>query len=994
MKKITQKILTGILSLVIVLGCFGGLETLEVKAVYSPLKVTVVDENEQPVKGLKMQFSGSTPLIPGVTEGVPETDENGVFTCEVADVSGLRKKTTYLLQPASDSGYACSSNATKVEIGDNTPLKVNMVNGEEYKRNSKVKLIVKAVEIEKKPTITSVTTQEFIDENGGQVEVTVAGENLPDSLYCQRIWFKELNHNAGVYTRLEAESISLTGSDTSKTFSVNIPASLGYPDAVAWKVGVGLTEAAISAASDKTTTGFIKISGATKEELQGLVDGAKNKNSEDYGPDSWKEYSDAIGAGEALLTKDSALLSEYAAAIDRIEKALTDLQNNLIPSSEKVHTFKIKVLDEKGGAVSAGNNVKFQLVKTDDRNDVHALSLEDDGVLINDDTIKKSGFYWLELTEDSGLECVQTITVQIAEGDVSKKMYIADVRDGSGSMLNDHKNDKEYEPTVNIRKASENPRIIGVSTEITDVTNKGQVTVKVNGRYLPSELYYYLSYTESAESDRSRPYNNSNRVSVPAAGAGDKEKTITVTLPEKPQNAYAWKINVAVSDMDTAYPTGTIRIVEEAARGELQAAIDAFGAKKSSDYTPESWEVYNSAIEEGKKVLATDSATNFQYGVALADIREAEEELFLKTAANNHTLKIKAVDEEGEPAAKILFEIKTNFSSLYFSETKENGTASYSMNGMSERTGQGNKISLMENGKYECDIPMSVDFVVNSDSNYYIRKFIVDGKKVEAGQEAVITVKKILTKETMAKLNAAIKDAAKLKEADYTPASWKVYKEALEAAKAVTKKEKASETDYKKALKALNDAKAALVVKSSGTKVYKVTKIKITGISKKVAVGKKIRLTASVLPSNASNKAVKWTTSNKKYATVDSKGKVSVKKAGAGRTVTITATAADGSGVKATYKIRIQKHAVKSIKLKAKKTVKAGKSLKVKATVKTTGKKANKALKWTSSNTKYATVSSKGVVKAKKAGKGRKVKITASATDGSGKKKTVTIKIK
>lgn len=178
------------------------------------------------------------------------------------------------------------------------------------------------------------------------------------------------------------------------------------------------------------------------------------------------------------------------------------------------------------------------------------------------------------------------------------------------------------------------------------------------------------------------------------------------------------------------------------------------------------------------------------------------------------------------------------------------------------------------------------------------------------------------------------------------------------------------------------------------TEVVKVTKIKITGVSKKIAAGKKIQLTASVSPSNASNKAVTWTTSNKKYATVDSKGKVSVKKAGAGKTVTVTATAADGSGVKAIYKIQIKKDTVKSIKLKAKKTVKAGKSLKVKAIVKTTGKKANKTLKWTSSNTKYATVSSKGVVKAKKAGKGRKVKITASATDGSRKKKSVTIKIK
>ena len=62
--------------------------------------------------------------------------------------------------------------------------------------------------------------------------------------------------------------------------------------------------------------------------------------------------------------------------------------------------------------------------------------------------------------------------------------------------------------------------------------------------------------------------------------------------------------------------------------------------------------------------------------------------------------------------------------------------------------------------------------------------------------------------------------------------------------------------------------------------------------------------------------------------------------------------------------------------------------------VKTTGKKANKKLVWTTSNKKYATVNSKGVVTAKKAGKGRTVKITAKATDGSKKSASVKIKIK
>lgn len=182
---------------------------------------------------------------------------------------------------------------------------------------------------------------------------------------------------------------------------------------------------------------------------------------------------------------------------------------------------------------------------------------------------------------------------------------------------------------------------------------------------------------------------------------------------------------------------------------------------------------------------------------------------------------------------------------------------------------------------------------------------------------------------------------------------------------------------------------------NTGGTEKKVQKITVSGISKKIAAGKSVSLRATVKPSNASNKKVSWKSSNTKYATVSRSGKVTVKKAGAGKKVTITASAIDGSKVKGSYTIQIKKHAVSKISLKIKSTsLKAGKSAQIKAIVKVTGKDANKVLNWKSSNTKYATVSSKGKVVAKKAGKGKRVKISAYATDGSGKKATVTIKIK
>lgn len=183
-------------------------------------------------------------------------------------------------------------------------------------------------------------------------------------------------------------------------------------------------------------------------------------------------------------------------------------------------------------------------------------------------------------------------------------------------------------------------------------------------------------------------------------------------------------------------------------------------------------------------------------------------------------------------------------------------------------------------------------------------------------------------------------------------------------------------------------------VKDDSTK-KKVQKIAVSGISNKIAASRSVSLRATVKPSNASNKKLQWKSSNTKYATVSQSGKVTTKKAGAGKKVTITANATDGSKIKGSYTIQIKKHAVSKISLKAKSTsVKAGKSVQIKATVKTTGKDANKTLKWSSCNTKYATVNSKGKVVAKRAGKGKKVKITAQALDGTSKKASMTIKIK
>lgn len=1271
MKKITRKILAGILAFVMVFGCFGGMGTLEVKAagteVQRVLKIQLVDENGNSVQE---QLALCLTLDDEIVE-LGSTDETGKLSFEYANLMVMLDAgyfTLGLMTNTADTDYICENriigfeedfdgwyiselddeeyNEPQEELNINLVVKkngtnpnqilkintmdesgnavsnvalslskdgqeavvlpkasnglieyplaevkaageytlgvastekrytcdpipvileessgnmiVSSVNSEAYTGESPVPFTVKLIkitEISAKPSIVSKSWS-------GDIELNVKGTNLPDTLYYRRLIRTEKGDSP--ISGETVTPVTPTGTATEKIFNVPLPTATN--DQIGWKIEVQLFSSDLLGMESAIVS---VIEGATKEELQAAVSTAEEdiakRQEEDYVPERWAEYKEAIKAAKLLLNSEGSA-TDYKQAIESIKTAETNLNNGWIPSKEKVTTFEITVLDEANNPISTDSNLKFQLVKNDDQTIIYDAKMNENGVVIVDASqIDKDGYYTFKITDDSSYTTSQSITIRFSVGDVSKKIYIQSVAVAGGDAYTFDPNSPRL--TLNVKKAQAQPKISDVSAAAALVRDEGKIDVKITGINLPDSLYYSLSYVKTAGADTATSYNQGKKTSISAIGS-NTEKTITVQLPKKPADAYAWKIGVAALETQGTSDSGEIRVVAEATKAELQAAMNAANEEKPEDYTEQSWEAYKSVLQENEKVLDKQGATDLEYGAALEDIQKAKDLLVPVEATKNRTLKIKAIDEAGNPVPNLLFVMETGagFNPISLPATGTDGTSAYTMNGLAEKNGT-YKLMLKGSNDYICDLPVNVDFSVSS-SQYYIQQISVGGDKIKPGQEAVITVKKkgkitqvvssvnrvnkdgekatitvtgtnlqeklfydlyytnkdneqintvskasIMTKgvsdtertfeveipaaseyptaaewtvsvyptddapgtsvkmevpvtgatiaslqreirtadtsyleehhtraswkvfwdakekakmvaadnsatesdyqealtaltnaidalvkvakaETKEELNAVINEFSQMVKANYTPESWKVYEDAVKSAKAVAEDKRASEEECLNALRAVKDAKAGLTVKTNKPSVQKVTKITISGISKKVAAGKKIQLTASVAPSDASNKAITWTSSNKKYAAVDSKGKVTVKKAGAGKSVTITATAADGSGVKATYKIQIKKHAVKSIKLKANKTVKAGRSLKVKATVKTTGKKANKTLKWTSSNTKYATVSAKGVVKAKKAGKNHKVRITASATDGSGKKKNVTIKIK
>ncbi len=108
-----------------------------------------------------------------------------------------------------------------------------------------------------------------------------------------------------------------------------------------------------------------------------------------------------------------------------------------------------------------------------------------------------------------------------------------------------------------------------------------------------------------------------------------------------------------------------------------------------------------------------------------------------------------------------------------------------------------------------------------------------------------------------------------------------------------------------------NSSNKPVIIFSFDTSIP-VTSVTVLPASATVTVNSSLTLTASVIPSNATNRNIIWTSSNNQIATVSTTGVVSGKKSG---TATIKATAADGSGKFAQCTLTVSNLVISNVKV-------------------------------------------------------------------------------
>ena len=155
-----------------------------------------------------------------------------------------------------------------------------------------------------------------------------------------------------------------------------------------------------------------------------------------------------------------------------------------------------------------------------------------------------------------------------------------------------------------------------------------------------------------------------------------------------------------------------------------------------------------------------------------------------------------------------------------------------------------------------------------------------------------------------------------------------------------------------------------------------VTSVSLNRTNLTLDISESYQLIATVLPSNATNKTVTWTSSNPTVATVSSTGLITPVKPGS---VTITAKTTDGTNLTATCQVNVVKR-ITAISLNhSNLTLTLPETTQLVASI-TPNDATNQILDWTSSNPSVATVDNNGLITTKAVGN---TIIKAATTDGS-----------
>ena len=381
-------------------------------------------------------------------------------------------------------------------------------------------------------------------------------------------------------------------------------------------------------------------------------------------------------------------------------------------------------------------------------------------------------------------------------------------------------------------------------------------------------------------------------------------------------------------EVNTLFETASKKMkYYDAAVGATDAGVIYTGIRVNGMGNTFSYDLASNSFKNETIKLTTNSSEDTVYGATIGNTfytlsgQEYEEELdyYLFLYNNGNGVTANNVQEEsghdygfGKEADELIFISSTDVKHKTV-EVKEKAT---------ENAYKGVINGL---GKYEIGDTITLTAVPGND--YYLKALYVNGKKVQNGYTVTatedldgmtvyaeygeyVTSIEMLTKDTIvageSKTLTAMTFPTTATDQTLIWSSSDTSVVKVDSTGKITAGAKAAGKSATITVVAADRKKVVATCKVTVKSKVAVKSIKLTASKKTVKAGKSVTVKATVSPKNATSAKVKWTSSKKKYATVNSKGKVTTKKAGKGHTVTITATSVSNPTVKGKIKIKIK----------------------------------------------------------------------------------------
>ncbi len=542
------------------------------------------------------------------------------------------------------------------------------------------------------------------------------------------------------------------------------------------------------------------------------------------------------------------------------------------------------------------------------------------------------------------------------------------------------------------------------NTKVATVDNSGNVTAVGNGTCKITATTtdgYSSSGSSDVTVDIKAESINLDKTSLDITNLGVKEKLKADVSPSfstinRPVKWSSSDTNVAKVDSSgnvTSVGGGICKITATTADGtNLSASCDvSVGIKvQSINFNISRYTISDTAQSPlFKPVISPSNATKkgVTWSSSNTNVATVSSSGVIK-AVSNGTCKITATTTDGtnlSASMDIIVDIKAksiSFSSTSYKITDKAQTPSFTPKILPENTA--NKNVTWKSSDTSIATVSSTTGVINAVSNgtCKITATTKDGTNLSASMDIIVDIKaksvaldktsmQITSKNSINKLVATVTPSQANQKVAWSSSNGKI-----------------ATVDSKGRVKAVSNGKCKIIATTTDgtnrTASCDVTvDIKfVTGISFDfnsytiTNVNQTPVFNPNITPSDAEDKNVRWSSSNTKVATVSSSGVI---KAAGNGTCKITATTTDGTNLSASFNITVNIKATKITLDKTKIELTTGKETE-KITSSIEPSIANKAVKYTSSNTSIATVSSDGVVTA--AGSGT-CKITAAPTDGS-----------